>query len=64
MAAPAAPAHALSNYFTAEGLPVAVDDVYGPETADAVSAFQEQGQLTVDGAVSPPTAEALGLWSG
>jgi Putative peptidoglycan binding domain len=37
---------------------------HGPETADAVSAFQEQEQLTVDGAVSPPTAEALGLWSG
>jgi Putative peptidoglycan binding domain len=56
--------HALSNYFTAEGLPVAVDGVYGPETADAVSAFQEQERLTVDGAVSPPTAEAHGLWSG
>jgi Putative peptidoglycan binding domain len=51
----------LQERLVAEGLPVAVDGVYGPETADAVSAFQEQEQLTVDGTVSPDTAEALGI---
>jgi murein L,D-transpeptidase YcbB/YkuD len=54
----------LQERLVAEGLPVAVDGVYGPETADAVRTFQEQEQLTVDGVVSPATAEALGIWSG
>jgi hypothetical protein len=48
----------------AEGLPVPVDGVYGQETVDAVMAFQEQEQLTVDGVVGSETGEALGIWSG
>ncbi|HEY6414900.1 MAG TPA: peptidoglycan-binding domain-containing protein [Acidimicrobiales bacterium] len=47
-----------------EGLPVTADGVYGQETVDAVMAFQEQEQLTVDGAVGSETGEALGIWSG
>ena len=54
----------LQGRLVAEGLPVAVDGVYGPETAAAVMSFQEQEQLTVDGVVTPDTAEALGIWSG
>jgi murein L,D-transpeptidase YcbB/YkuD len=54
----------LQERLVAEGLPVAVDGVYGPETADAVRTFQEQEQLPVDGVVTPDTAEALGIWSG
>jgi peptidoglycan hydrolase-like protein with peptidoglycan-binding domain len=53
-----------SKSVLSHGLPVAVDGVYGPETAAAVMAFQEQEQLTVDGVVSPATAVALGIWSG
>jgi peptidoglycan hydrolase-like protein with peptidoglycan-binding domain len=41
-----------------------VDGVYGQETADAVMAFQEQEQLTVDGVVGSETGEALGVWTG
>jgi hypothetical protein len=54
----------LQERLVAEGLPVAVDGVYGPETAAAVMSFQEQEQLTVDGVVTADTAEALGIWSG
>jgi uncharacterized membrane protein len=54
----------LQERLAAEGLPVTVDGVYGPETADAVLAFQEQEQLTVDGVVGSETAEALGISSG
>ncbi|MGH9289643.1 MAG: peptidoglycan-binding domain-containing protein [Acidimicrobiales bacterium] len=54
----------LQESLAAEGLPVTVDGVYGPETADAVMAFQEQEQLTVDGVVGSETGEALGIWSG
>jgi hypothetical protein len=53
----------LQERLAAEGLPVTVDGVYGPETADAVLAFQEQEQLTVDGVVGSETAEALGISS-
>jgi hypothetical protein len=48
---------ALSNC----GFPVAVDGVYGPETASAVAAFQASRGLLVDGVVGPQTASALGL---
>ncbi len=54
----------LQERLAAEGLPVTADGVYGPETADAVRAFQEQEQLTVDGVVGSETGEALGIWSG
>ena len=54
----------LQERLAAEGLPVAVDGVYGRETAAAVFAFQEQEQLTVDGVVGSETAEALGISSG
>jgi Putative peptidoglycan binding domain len=46
------------------GLPVAVDGVYGQETAEAVMALQEREQLIVDGVVGSETGEALGIWSG
>jgi hypothetical protein len=54
----------LQERLAAEGLPVTADGVYGPETADAVLAFQEQEQLTIDGVVGSETAEALGISSG
>ena len=54
----------LQERLDAEGLAVTVDGVYGPETANAVTAFQEQEQLTVDGVVGSETGEALGIWSG
>jgi Putative peptidoglycan binding domain len=54
----------LQERLAAVGLPVAVDGVYGPETSDAVMAFQEREQLTVNGVVESETAEALGIWSG
>jgi peptidoglycan hydrolase-like protein with peptidoglycan-binding domain len=37
------------------GQPVTVDGEYGPETAAAVSAVQEQGGVTVDGEYGPAT---------
>jgi peptidoglycan hydrolase-like protein with peptidoglycan-binding domain len=46
------------------GLPVTVDGVYGQETVDAVTEFQEREQLIVDGVVGSETGEALGIWSG
>ena len=54
----------LQERLAAVGLPVAVDGVYGQETAAAVMAFQEREQLTVDGVVASETGEALGIWSG
>jgi hypothetical protein len=54
----------VQERLAAEGLPVPVDGVYGQETVDAVMAFQEQEQLTVDGVVGSETGEALGIWSG
>ncbi len=54
----------LQERLAAVGLPVTVDGVYGQETADAVSAFQEREQLTVDGVVASETGEALSIWSG
>jgi Putative peptidoglycan binding domain len=53
----------VQERLTATGLPVAADGVYGQETADAVMAFQEREQLTVDGVVGSETGEALGIWS-
>jgi peptidoglycan hydrolase-like protein with peptidoglycan-binding domain len=53
----------LQERLAAEGLPVTVDGVYGQETVDAVMAFQEQEQLSVDGVVASETAEALGIWT-
>ena len=38
-----------------------IDGEYGPTTEGAVIAFQEQEGLTVDGAVGPETAEAMGI---
>jgi peptidoglycan hydrolase-like protein with peptidoglycan-binding domain len=55
---------ALQERLAAQGLPVTVDGVYGQDTADAVMAFQEQEQLTVDGVVGAETGVALGIWSG
>jgi Putative peptidoglycan binding domain len=54
----------LQERLDAEGLPVTVDGEYGQETADAVMAFQEQEQLTVEGVVGSETGEALGIWAG
>ncbi len=41
--------------------PGAIDGEFGPNTRDAVVAFQEAEGLTVDGQVGPETAEALGI---
>lgn len=43
------------------GYTVAADGVYGPQTEDAVRAFQQDHNLFVDGIVGPVTARALGL---
>jgi peptidoglycan hydrolase-like protein with peptidoglycan-binding domain len=43
------------------GLVVEVDQIYGPETALAIRAFQDQHGLVVDGVVGPATRAALGL---
>jgi peptidoglycan hydrolase-like protein with peptidoglycan-binding domain len=53
----------LQERLAAEGLSVTMDGVYGQETADGVSALQEQEQFTVDGVVGSQTAEALGISS-
>jgi hypothetical protein len=53
----------LQERLAAEGLLVTVDGVYGEETADAVMAFQEQQQLTVDGVVGSEKREPLGIWT-
>jgi hypothetical protein len=53
----------VQERLAAEGLPVTADGAYGQETVDAVIAFQEQEQLTVDGVVGSETGEALGIWS-
>jgi peptidoglycan hydrolase-like protein with peptidoglycan-binding domain len=54
----------LQESLAAEGVPVTADGVYGQETADAVTAFQDQEELTVDGVVGSETGEALGIWAG
>jgi chitosanase len=43
------------------GVVVEVDQIYGPETALAIRAFQDQHGLVVDGVVGPATRAALGL---
>ncbi len=44
---------------TAQAVPAVGDDVYGPELADAIRAFQKQADLGVDGVVGPRTLAAL-----
>jgi peptidoglycan hydrolase-like protein with peptidoglycan-binding domain len=39
--------------------PGAADGLYGPKTAEAVSAFQQRNQLTVDGFAGPQTLSAI-----
>lgn len=41
--------------------PKGVDNIYGENTAKAVTKFQKQKGLTVDGEVGPETAAALGI---
>jgi peptidoglycan hydrolase-like protein with peptidoglycan-binding domain len=53
----------VQERLAATGLAVAADGVYGQETADAVMAFQQREELTVDGVVGSETGEALDIWS-
>ena len=41
--------------------PMSIDNIYGPNTARAVEAFQEANGLVVDGEVGKETAESLGV---
>ena len=43
------------------GISIAIDGVFGKETAIAVEQFQQQAGLAVDGAVGAETKQALGL---
>lgn len=41
------------------GHELAIDGIYGPETAKAVMTLQKKGNLTVDGVVGPKTRAVL-----
>ena len=49
----------LQTLLCSVGDPITVDGAFGPETADAVKAFQKANGLTVDGVVGPMTWDAL-----
>lgn len=44
-----------------KGFDIDPDEVFGVEVDAAVTAFQEQENLTADGRVGPQTLKALGL---
>ncbi len=54
----------LQNKLRAAGLNIAADGIFGPQTRNAVIAFQRAKGLTVDGVVGPQTWGALGGVSG
>jgi peptidoglycan hydrolase-like protein with peptidoglycan-binding domain len=53
------PVQTLQYLLRARGHNLTVDGIYGPVTAAAVRAFQQQEGLTVDGIVGPVTWSAL-----
>jgi len=50
----------MGSYTNLAGGPIAIDGVYGPQTAHAVRAFQRRHRLVVDGKVGTQTWRALG----
>ena len=52
---------ALQTALRNEGIKVATDGVYGPDTRNAVIAFQQKNGLTADGIAGPATSARLGL---
>src|SRR3954463_14744815 len=53
------PIRTLQYLLRARGHQVTVDGIFGPATAAAVRAFQQEKHLTVDGVVGPATWGAL-----
>ncbi len=49
----------LQENLRAQGLPIAVDGIFGPQTAGAVRSFQRSAGIAVDGIVGPQTRAAL-----
>ena len=47
------------NFVVRPSPPLAVDGIFGPRTANVVSAFQRQAGVVVDGVVGPQTSAAL-----
>lgn len=47
------------NFVLRPSPPLAVDGIFGPKTARAVSAFQQQAGLVADELVGPRTSKAL-----
>ena len=52
---------ALQTALRKEGIKVATDGVYGPDTRNAVIAYQKKKGLTADGIAGPTTSARLGL---
>ena len=52
---------ALQVALLGEGLEVATDGVFGPNTRNALMAYQKKSGLTADGIAGPATSASLGL---
>ncbi|MEL7350237.1 MAG: peptidoglycan-binding domain-containing protein [Cyanobacteria bacterium J06560_5] len=52
---------AVQKALIQKGFDIDPDEVFGVEVDAAVTAFQEQENLTADGRVGPQTLKALGL---
>jgi peptidoglycan hydrolase-like protein with peptidoglycan-binding domain len=53
------PVQTLQHLLRARGSQISVDGIFGPETDQAVRAFQQSKNLTVDGIVGPRTWTAV-----
>ncbi len=51
----------LQERLIAEGIPVAADGVFGPQTRDALAAYQARKGLAQDGIAGPSTRASLGI---